>query len=158
MRILPYGTCSARWAAAALVLALSSPWGFVSAGARQATTTISLGIWNPCAGELVGLSGELHTVTRITTDGNRVHWVIRTNAQGLRGVSDAGRTYHATRNLEVVVNGDGLQAESTALQSFNLVSEGSGENFLVHLTSHVTVNANGETTVEVVQAHGECRD
>jgi len=53
----------------------------------------------------------------------------------------------------VVVNGDGLQASSTALQSFNLVSEGP-ERFLVHVTSHVTVNANGETTVEVVRRTG----
>ena len=86
-----------------------------------------------------------------------IHFSFRANAQGLAGITPSGVRYHATRNLVVENNGDGLPFTSTAIQSFNLVSEGSADNYLLHVTSHTTINANGEATVEIVNSRLECK-
>jgi hypothetical protein len=127
-----------------------------AAEAVQSTTEFSGSAVNNCTGEVVGLTGELHSVTRVTTDQGGVHVLMHFNAQNVQGVSPDGQVYRATRNLGLVVNGDGIPYSTTAVQSFNLVSKASAPNFLVHVTSHITVNAGGETTVEVVNVSGEC--
>ncbi len=145
-----------RFAALTVLLVLAAvPWQANSAGALQSTTMINAGVYNACANELVGLTGEIHTVTHITYDSGRAHVVVRVNAQGVEGFSSEGRRYRATRNLGTTANGDGLPFSSTTVQSFNLVSAGSGPNMLVHVTAHITVNANGETTVEVQNVSGD---
>ena len=38
-----------------------------------------------------------------------------------------------------------------------MVSQGSAPNFTAHVTLHITVNAQGELTAEVVEVRSECR-
>jgi hypothetical protein len=143
-------------AAGLLVFPVAAEPLSAAAEAVQSTTEFSAEVVNSCTGEAVGLTGELHSVTRVTMDQGGVHVLLHFNAQNVHGVSMEGRVYRATRNIALVVNGDGVPYSTTAVQSFNLVSKGSAPNFLVHVTSHITVNAGGETTVEVVNVSPEC--
>ncbi|MBI4420235.1 MAG: hypothetical protein HY560_05360, partial [Gemmatimonadetes bacterium] len=46
---------------------------------------------------------------------------------------------------------------TTYVNNFRIIGEGSGNNLLVHATSHITVNANGELTAVVDNFSVECR-
>lgn len=45
----------------------------------------------------------------------------------------------------------------TAVESFRIVGRGEGNDFFLHVTEHTTVNANGETSSQVLQLREECR-
>jgi hypothetical protein len=65
--------------------------------------------------------------------------------------------YHATGVTRYDEHFKDLPYEYTAINNFKIIGEGQAENLLVHQTVHITVNANGEMTVDVEKTSLECR-
>lgn len=79
------------------------------------------------------------------------HALIRNGPQGVTGVGQTtGNTYQGTGSAHTVqYTGSSLPAVLTSTRSFKLIGPGPGNNLLVQLVQHLTVNANGEVTAEV---------
>jgi hypothetical protein len=118
------------------------------------TTDINLTVSIPCAdggnGEVVDLSGPLHTLMSLTINGNNVSGYYHFQPQGISGIGETtGVKYQATGITQEsfknsLQNG---QANDTYVNNFRIIGQGPGNNFLVHETLHFTINANGTVTV-----------
>jgi hypothetical protein len=120
----------------------------------------------PCAnggaGETVELTGTLHTLIVVTTsDSGRITVKEHFQPQGVTGIGETtGDTYQATGVTQQTQTWDGnddMPIEFTFVNNFRIIGHGPGNNFLVHETTHVTVNANGEVTAEHSTFTTECR-
>jgi hypothetical protein len=117
-------------------------------------TVISLTVFVPCAaggvGEVVDLSGPLHTLISFTINGNNVSGYFHFQPQGITGTGETtGTKYQGTGITEQsfkssLQNG---QANLTFVNNFRIIGQGPDNNFLVHETLHFTINANGVATV-----------
>lgn len=115
---------------------------------------ISLTVFIPCAaggaGETVDLSGSLHTLISSTFNGNNVSGYFHMQPQGISGTGETtGTKYQATGVTQEsfkssLQNG---QANFTYVNNFRIIGQGPGNNYLVHETMHLTINANGTITV-----------
>ena len=118
------------------------------------TTEISLSVFIPCAaggaGETVDLSGPLHTLVSSTVDGNNVGGYFHFQPQGISGIGEStGIKYHATGVTSESFK-NSLQnghANLTFVNNFRIIGQGPNDNYLVHETMHVTINADGTATV-----------
>lgn len=117
-------------------------------------TDINLTVFVPCAaggvGEVVDLSGPLHTLISFTINGNNVSGYFHFQPQGISGTGETtGANYQATGVTKEsfknsLQNG---QANITSVNNFRIIGQGPGNNFLVHETTHVSINADGTVTV-----------
>ena len=115
---------------------------------------------NPCAGEGVAITGDLHFLFHITVDPNAgTHVEVHFNPQGVMGTGlVTGATYQGTGATHDSVNINGPPpSEFTSVNNFLLIGRGPNNNLLVHSTTHVTINANGKVTAVVENARVECR-
>ena len=125
---------------------------------------INLTVFVPCAaggaGELVNLSGPLHTLITLTINGNNVSGTTHFQPQGISGTGETtGDTYHATGVTKDTFKGSfqNGQYNETFVNNFRIIGQGSGNNFLVHEVAHITVNANGTVTVSHDNFSAECK-
>src|SRR5713226_6518995 len=117
-------------------------------------TDINLSIFVPCAvggvGETIDMSGPLHTLISMTVNGNSVSGHFHFQPQGISGTGETtGAKYNATGVTEQsfkssLQNG---QANLTYVNNFRIIGQGAGNNYLVHETLHITINADGTLTV-----------
>jgi hypothetical protein len=130
-----------------------------STSIERFTIPFSIDDVNPCTGEPITLSGELNITNVVTADANGgFHFNYTLVPSQVRGVGASGATYKAVggeREHFNVTAGETLN--DTYTNTFNLISQGGGDNFIVHVTFHVTVDANGDVTAEVVLDSAECR-
>ena len=108
----------------------------------------------PCAaggaGEVVDLSGSLHTLLTFTINGNKASATVHFQPQGVSGSGETtGAKYQATgvskeTFTQSLQNG---QANSTFVNNFRIIGQGPGNNLLVHETAHIAFNADGTVTV-----------
>jgi hypothetical protein len=125
---------------------------------------INITVFVPCAnngaGENVALSGPLHTLIISNTNDNTVSGKAHTQPQGISGEGlTTGSKYQGTgvtqaHFTESLQNG---QANETFVNNFRIIGQGDGNNFLVHLLTHLTINANGDVTADHEIASTECR-
>ena len=138
-----------------------------SSGLRASVVKVPLELIDtafvPCAGdngESVELDVREQIVAHESTDSQgrtHVHFII--NDKGTTGTGlTSGTRYHqvgATRENDLLVE------DAPVVVSFanvlNLVGQGQAPNLLVHETLHLTINANGVTTVEREIQRVECR-
>jgi len=117
-------------------------------------TNISLTVFVPCAaggaGEIVDLSGPLHTLVTFTINGNNVSGKFHFQPQGIRGVGETtGNKYQATGVTQETFKASlqNGQANLTLVNNFRIIGQGPGNNFLVHENLHLNFNADGTLTV-----------
>lgn len=127
-------------------------------------TDISLGVFIPCAasgaGEVVDLSGPLHTLLSFTINGNNVSGFFHFQPQGISGAGEmTGEKYQATGVTQESFKNSfqNGQANSTYVNNFRIIGQGAGNNFLVHETLHFTINAKGALTVFHDNFRVECK-
>jgi hypothetical protein len=118
----------------------------------------------PCAnggaGEFIaGAGGELHILVALTENGKAVSGRGHFQPQGATAVGlNTGDIYHATG---VTQNGFRFSRQNsqteTYVNSFRMIGPGPGNNFLLHQSFHVTISANGDTTVVNDHFSIECR-
>jgi hypothetical protein len=109
---------------------------------------------NPCTGELLHLTGELHMLFHVTEDANGgFHVQTHFQPQGVSGTGlVSGEQYRGvgvTRNEIYFAPGE--VREFTSVNRFYMISAGPSDNMLETATIHVTFNANGEPTAELVR-------
>src|SRR6266403_3968109 len=145
------------------VLSVATVPGHAAVEVNQ-ETDISLSVFVPCAaggaGEIVDLSGPLHVLITFTINGNNVSGYMHFQPQGISGTGETtGIKYQATGVTEEsfknsLQNG---QANLTFVNNFRIIGQGPGNNFLVHETLHITVNANGAVTVSHDNFSADCK-
>ena len=117
-------------------------------------TDINLTVFVPCAaggaGEVVDLSGPLHTLISAAIHGNNVSGYFHFQPQGIRGAGETtGAKYQATgvtlQSFKTSLRNS--QANLTFVNNFRIIGQGPGNNYLVHETMHITINADGTLTV-----------
>ena len=115
---------------------------------------------NICNGDAVLLSGSMHIQNHYFTDtSGGSHLESHVNYQNVTGVgTPSGANYNGQTTEVLTVNdSSGPQFEQTFIQDFSLISQGSEPNLLIRSTYHITINANGETTSNVVNTRVVCR-
>jgi hypothetical protein len=127
-------------------------------------TDISISIFIPCAdggaGEVVDLNGPLHTLISFTINGNNASGYFHFQPQGITGTGETtGLKYQATGITQEsfkssLQNG---QANFTFVNNFRIIGQGPGNNFLVHETMHLTINADGTLTVSFDNLTVDCK-
>jgi hypothetical protein len=119
-------------------------------------------VFVPCAaggtGEEVHLTGKLHHLVHfIINSTGGVHFKFQSSDQGITGTGlTTGDKYHRTGATNSEFNAK-VGEETTVVDSFQVIGQGNGNNFLVHVTLHITVNANGTVTAEVFDFSVECK-
>jgi hypothetical protein len=139
-----------------------------SALAQAETTTtdqtipIEAFVGNPCIGpEPIDISGSMKLVTHTTVSANgNFHFVAHLNYQGVSGTGRTSGTQYRATDAGTSTFNDGGNVDSTNEFTneftFQLLSAGSEDNFRVKGLIHMTVNANGETTSEVISLEAYC--
>jgi hypothetical protein len=134
--------------------------------AVEANTTAEfiLEVFVPCAaggvGEVVDLSGRLHTLVTFTINGNEVSGLLHFQPQGLGGTGETtGARYRGTGVTQSSFSGSlqNGQFNTTFVDNFRIIGQGPGNNFLVHETAHITINADGTVTVNHDNLSTECK-
>ena len=152
---------------AAICVLVLAAWANDSAKAEiiiNDDTDIFLNVFIPCAaggaGEVVDLSGPLHTLISYTINNNDVSGKFHFQPQGITGVGEAsGVKYQATGVTQEtfktsLMNG---QANLSFVNNFRIIGQGPANNLLVHETLHITVNADGTATVVHDNFSVECK-
>lgn len=130
------------------------------------TSPFATTVVNDCTDELVAVEGNLHTIVRLNTSGDRVQTaeaVHFTGAKGTAFVSNAQYVEMDVQNTQANNMTDFAPSEFTAERTMNLTrlgedtTFGDGDDLRVHAIAHMTINANGIVTVDKVDATAECR-
>ena len=129
------------------------------------TTTLNDTFVNPCTGEEVLVTGELHTLYYVSQDSaGGLHVRSHGNIQGGTGVGlTSGDRYVLTnaRNLETnnqfIDILDTRASECTFVSYLQATTPGPKNNFYIRIQQHVTINANGEITVLREEMTTECK-
>ncbi|MEY2524177.1 MAG: hypothetical protein QOJ66_2742 [Ilumatobacteraceae bacterium] len=115
---------------------------------------VGFNVFVPCAnggaGEVIAGDLQLHVLVTTTVNGNNVSGKDHFQPQGGSLVGQTtGDTYVATGATQDSFTGSFQNGRSTFtfVNNFRMIGPGPGNNFLVHETFHITVNANGVTTV-----------
>ena len=119
---------------------------------------------NPCTGEQIRVTGALHILFHVTEDANgglHVQHHAQPQGGGLLGTGEESGTQYrvvgVTRDETYVPPGaPGEFRETTFVNRFHIVSSGPSDNSLLDATIHVTFNANGEPTAELVRLETKC--
>jgi hypothetical protein len=119
-------------------------------------------IFVPCAnngaGENVELTGNVHILIHTTLNGNNFNTKYHVQPQGISGVGlTTGIRYHGSGVTQQQIKGS-LKNETyteTDINNFKIV--GNGVNYRIHVNTHITVNANGETTGTVNNFTSDCK-
>jgi hypothetical protein len=139
------------------------------ASARTTAFTVSQSIplvattFVPCAnggaGELVDLTGRLHDLFHVTRHSDdRLTVKILDQPQGVSGVGEStGDRYRGTGVSQTTITNGRFGSTFTHIDNFRIIGPGPGNNFTVHVNTHITVNANGTVTVEVDHVKVECQ-
>ena len=120
----------------------------------------------PCvnggAGEVVDLSGAIHTLTTLTDDRNNTSGVTHIQTQGISGVGETtGIQYRVvgltTTTFKFSKPSLNSQATETRIIRFDLIGQGPDNNFRIQETGHFTINANATMTVYFDNFIVECK-
>ena len=111
-----------------------------------------------CPGELIRLTGRFHYLSHTTIDGNgRYHTKFHVNPIGVFGFGwPSGNIYHGTGVTQWQNEGI-VGAPQIFINNFRLISQGTAPNFMVHVNTHITVNANGDVTTNVDHTTMTCK-
>ncbi len=109
---------------------------------------------NPCFGEPVHITGEVHEVIQYQETGNGLLTMVHHNPAGVSGLGlISGAIYHGTGAGQGVTFGD---EDFTFVLRFDIIGEGSAANFKLDLTIHMTTNASGDVTADVSNVSMTC--
>jgi hypothetical protein len=78
---------------------------------------------------------------------------------GVKGFSTSGKSYQATGNTQFIFTGSFVNGQFSSLfvNNFRIIGQGPGNNYLVHETGIITVNANGATNTDIDNISIECQ-
>lgn len=149
-----------RLLALPIAVATLMVWAVGAQAAVQFNQNVPLNVteFNPCTGETIAFSGEIHLLFGETASSNGgLHVIFMDNVNDVKGVSNTGTTYSGVGGDWSSFNAmPPYPFEATATDVFGLISHGSTPNFKVIATFHITVNANGSITAFVTDLRITC--
>ncbi|WP_373495174.1 hypothetical protein [Aquiflexum sp.] len=108
-------------------------------------------------GELVDVDGEFHFVSNsVFSNNGNVMLKYHVNGKGTGVGQDSGAVYQWNEVSNQTFNAS-KGINYTVTQTFMMIGQGKAPNRKVHLTYHITINANGELTVDVYNLSVECK-
>lgn len=137
-----------------------SSWTTTNAGADHYSYNITVpyngSFEDPCTGEMINWTGTLHYHGNVTiTPNGGVHASHHGNTQSMSGVTDSGATYISPWAFNDTWNTT-VGHEHTYIETFSVISQGSGDNFKLKIKHHHTTNANGDVSVWFTIISAEC--
>jgi hypothetical protein len=112
---------------------------------------------NPCNFEQVNVSGNIHIVAGVSTDGSGgQHFRSHINNQGVSGIGAVTGTKYqipTTSNTSAYL---GSATTMTLTLNGRFVAQGSTPNFSVRQAFHLTIDADGVTRVSNFDFQNEC--
>jgi hypothetical protein len=144
------------------LFALALPTPTRAENVMNVSVPTNIFVFIPCAnggaGEVVSLSGNLHVLLNITNDNaGGFHFKDHAQPQGISGVGlITGDKYQATGVTQFESNAK-VGQEFTFINNFRIIGQGPGNNFLVHETMHITINANGTVTASFDHFSVDCK-
>ncbi|HYY57210.1 MAG TPA: hypothetical protein VE842_07730 [Pyrinomonadaceae bacterium] len=114
---------------------------------------------NPCTGEIIYVSGDLHVRAKLSYDANGgQHFQLAANYQGMSGYGQTtGLKYVAVSNQPIISNTITPQEEETLLLTQRFVSQGKEANFLFDVRFHLVTTANGDMKVTTDEFKIRCK-
>jgi hypothetical protein len=115
---------------------------------------------NDGAGETVVMSGNIHFVAHFTFNDNTVSGMFFANSVNFSGTGQVTGDHYRRTGVSTSVFSESQQGSSfttTSAFSFQLVGQGAGNNLVVHTLFHVTINAQGDTTVSLETLRADCK-
>ena len=116
---------------------------------------------NPCTGENIHLSGNIHmknTDTKDASGGDKL--TMHQNYQDVSGISigNASETKYQAQGSENIefISQKGTTGIYKGTKIVKLVGKGSGDNFALHLVAFAIVNADGTMTISFEKDRTEC--
>lgn len=131
----------------------------MSAFTETVITEVPFNVTVNACGEIVVLAGMLRIFTHITQNGNRFQVKEQFKPVRVTGVGlTNGVVYHAVGLTEDIITSSvtDFPAEETFINNFRIIGQGPADNYQVHQTIHVTINANGEVTASVDNTSIKC--
>jgi hypothetical protein len=150
-------------------LALAVPLLVVTTGQRPAVAANVVNVTfhvpaqveiNPCTpGDIVNLSGDIHVVITTTVAAKGSYHVTNKLNSQLSGASIlTGLKYtNSTESEEDWFARPPFPAVHTHTYDFDLISSTGFDNYVLHMTMHETVNANGVPTATVDNFSMDCK-
>jgi hypothetical protein len=148
------------------VLTLAGFWTTSAASADPGATThlvvpIVYRSDNPCTGEDVLFTGELRQVVTTFLDrAGHIHFAESEHLSLIGTGLASGAQYRFIQTSNDSANYDlapnGFLFESTIVTTVRMIGEGSIDDFFVHVHAHITRNANGDVTSNVISIQTEC--
>ena len=124
------------------------------------TSTLGSVQFYPCAGELIELRGDYHTLFHVTFDATGgTHVVSQHNSQGISGMGlESGTLFQASDSDRRTTNIFGAPGfDTTYVDTFLLIGRGDGPKLLVQVTLHVTFAPDQGFTAQVSNVRSECK-
>ena len=142
-----------RFAVACLILLVVPRGSAFALGATSDQMPIYFLRSADCTGEVVEISGTIHVVNQIQADGSVMgHF----NYQDVTGLGlTSGDTYRVSAVDNIRLSAP-FPSSITSVQSFHLISRGSGGNLLVQVSYHITVNGNGQVQAFIEELSMQC--
>jgi hypothetical protein len=129
------------------------------------TIPIEETIWgtlvNPCNGNTITLTGNIHELIAETFDhSGGAHFKYHLQTEGVSGIdnvtSDVYKVIMVGSMQENYIGAGDFPYTSTSIANMHFIGRGSAPDFDTQLRVHLTVNANGETTSEFSIANETC--
>jgi hypothetical protein len=122
--------------------------------------------FNSCTEESVDLEGTVHTVVRFSVSNGRTHMGGSSSFSALKGIAlPSGARYVETKieNLGGNFDSDDFAPAETTTETIQILTrlgeDGTfvdGDDLRVHISAHMTVNANGTVTADHTDSSVEC--
>jgi hypothetical protein len=115
---------------------------------------------NPCTpGDVINLHGVIHVVITTTSDGQGGYHVMNHLNSHLVGRSiTTGTRYTSSDTKDDEWNArPPFSVVHTTTYDFELISQSGGDNYVLHMTMHQTVTANGVPTAVVDRFWVDCK-
>ena len=116
--------------------------------------------FNPCTDESVDSLVKIHIVLTSTANANNVSGTFHLNfsVKGVGQTSGAIYTGSESDNETFNTSLENGRAVFPVVNRFNMTTAGGKNNWVVRVTGHITVNANGDVTAEFDrELDGTCR-
>jgi hypothetical protein len=113
-----------------------------------------------CFPEIVVLTGSVHILQTSEVDSNGgIHFRSQFQSQGISGVGMiTGVKYQGMRLSQThTIDHSTPALETTSMMDIRIIGQGPGNNLLLHINMHMTINSNGEATANVVNTSIECQ-
>lgn len=123
---------------------------------------VSIEMFNQCAGEFgeyIDFTGSMHVLFfEIFSESGNAVYKSQVNMQGVTGVGEeTGIVYQAVGMGQGISTVKDVNDVYTSVNNQRFIGRGRGSNFQLHISYHITTNANGEVTADPLNYSIECR-